>query len=148
MSELTDRGNLLFSQHRFELAADVFRRALQEAPNDAYAHARLALCFAALEKTKEAYTEAHSAIAASPNYAYAHYALALVYDSDGRRAESENAVLVAIHHDPWKSYYFALLARARLLQNKAGLRNRKESDFIQAVRISEGKENHLRFAES
>ena len=61
------RGLLLFQQSRYELAETELRQALAAEPDDAYAHAVLALCLIERKQPNEATDEARQAIHLAPD---------------------------------------------------------------------------------
>ena len=81
MNPNLERAVLLYQQSRHDLAEAELRQALAHDPQDAYAHALLALCLAAREKFDAAIAEARQAIHLAPDFPFAHYAHARVlYD--------------------------------------------------------------------
>src|SRR5262245_51034969 len=73
-----ERAVLLFQQQRWDLAEQELRHTLGEEPNNARAHAILALCLSAQEKHVEDMSEAQQAIHLAPDWSFAHYAYSTV----------------------------------------------------------------------
>ena len=109
-----ERALLLVEQGRPELAEGELRQALAAAPDDAMAHALLALCLAARADLAAATTEAEAAVGLAPDLPFAHYALASVLADRDRLAEAEVAIGEAIRLDPDDAGCFALLAQIQL----------------------------------
>jgi tetratricopeptide (TPR) repeat protein len=105
-----ERGLLLYQQSRHELAEAELRQALADEPQDAYAHALLALCLAPQEKFADATAEAQQAIHFAPDFPFAHYALARVCYDRNRHAEARTAIEEAIRLDASDADHFSLLA--------------------------------------
>ena len=109
MNPNLERALLLFQQSRHEMAEGELRQALAADPQDAYAHALLALCLAHREKFSEATDEARQAIHLAPDFSFAHYAHASVLDDRNRFAGALTAINEAIRLDPEDADYHALL---------------------------------------
>jgi tetratricopeptide (TPR) repeat protein len=109
---LIQRAQLLFSQHRFDLAADACREALAQSPQDAYSHALLALCLVHQEKYDDATAEAQSAIHLAPDDPFSHYALGIIFQNRNRFPEAEASARQALQLAPEDADYWALLAQA------------------------------------
>jgi tetratricopeptide (TPR) repeat protein len=123
MSPNLQRALLLYQQSRFELAEPELRQALAADPDDAYAHALLALCLAHREQFDEATQEARQAIHLAPDFAFAHYAMANVLQDRRRYDEAIAAISEALRLEPEDADYCALLSQIRLDQRNwpAGL---------------------------
>ena len=103
------RGLLLYQQARYEMAETELRQALGAEPDDAYAHALLALCLIERKRPDDATSEARQAIHLAPDMPFAHYALAKVlYDRDAYDA-ARSAIEEAIRLDPQDPDYRFLL---------------------------------------
>ncbi len=110
MNPNLERALLLFQQSRHELAENELRQALASEPDDAYAHALLALCLSEREKFDEATSEARQAIQLAPDFPFAHYAHAHVLYDRNRYPEALAAIQEAIRLDSTDADYFSLLA--------------------------------------
>src|SRR4029077_11267359 len=88
MNSHLQRGRLLFQQSRYDLAEAELRQALAEDPNDAYAHALLAMCLAEREEFPDATAEARQAIHLEPDSPFTHYVLAQVLHDRHHNAEA------------------------------------------------------------
>jgi tetratricopeptide (TPR) repeat protein len=103
------RGLLLYQQSRYEMAETELRQALGAEPDDAYAHALLALCLIERKRHEDATAEAQQAIHLAPDMPFAHYALAKVwYDRDHYDA-ARASIEEAIRLDPESPDYRFLL---------------------------------------
>lgn len=119
MTPQLERGLLLLDQGRPKLAEAEIRQALSLEPDDALAHAALALCLTAQQKYSPAEQEARQAVHLAPDNPFAHFVMARVaYDRD-RYDEALPAITEAIRLDPWDADYFCLLAGIHLDQNRA-----------------------------
>jgi tetratricopeptide (TPR) repeat protein len=116
MSPNLQRALLLYQQSRFELAEPELRQALASDPDDAYAHALLALCLAHREQFDDATQESQQAIHLAPDLAFAHYALAHVLQDRRRYDEAVAAINEALRLEPEDADYCALLSQIRLEQ--------------------------------
>jgi len=112
------RGDLLYGQKRYSLAAQEFQKALTDDPDDAYAYSRLGVCYLALKDTKSAYQEVKTALALAPDSPYPHYVFAFILTSDGKDKEAEAELKVAIGIEPWHAAYFSLLAGIHIKQQR------------------------------
>ena len=110
MNPNLERAVLLYQQSRHELAEGELRQALATEPQDAYAHALLALCLAACEKFDAATAEARQAIYLAPDFSFAHYAQARVWYDRNHYREARAAIEEAIRLDSTDADYFSLLA--------------------------------------
>jgi tetratricopeptide (TPR) repeat protein len=110
MNPNLERALLLFQQSRHDLAEAELRQALDHEPQDAYAHALLALCLAAREKFDDATAEARQAIHLGPDFPFAHYAHARVLYDRNHYPEARAAIEEAIRLDSTDADYFSLLA--------------------------------------
>jgi len=113
-----ERGLLLYQQDRHELAGEQLRLALAQEPDDAHAHALLALCLAEGEQFAEATDEARQAIVLAPDYDFAHFAAARVAYARDQYEDALQAVQEAIRLDPSVADYRALLAGIHLDQRR------------------------------
>jgi Flp pilus assembly protein TadD len=98
-----DRGIMLRSQGRNEMAVDEFRQHLLEAPDDPDGHIQLSLALTELKKFSEARPHAEQAIALVPDSPLPHFALAHCAYREGKRREARAAIEEAIRldaHDP------------------------------------------------
>ncbi len=116
MNPNLQRGLLLYQQSRFELAEPELRQALAAEPDDAYAHALLALCLVGREQFEEATREAKQAIVLSPDFGFAHFALGHVLRDRLHFNEALVAANEALRLEPEDADYCALLSQIRLDQ--------------------------------
>ncbi|HEV2694850.1 MAG TPA: tetratricopeptide repeat protein [Verrucomicrobiae bacterium] len=118
MNPNLERALLLFQQSRHDLAASELRQVLAVDPNDAYAHALLALCLVHAGKYEEAANEARQAIHLGPDFSFAHYAHAQVLFKRNRFGEALMAINEAIRLDPDDADYHAVLANIHLQESR------------------------------
>lgn len=114
MNPQLERGLLLLQQRRYPLAEAEFRQALAQNPQDAHAHAMLALTLCNLEKFDAATQSAQEAIGLAPDYPFAHYALAVVLHDRNRPGEALGVIKEAIRLDTQDANYRALEAQINL----------------------------------
>lgn len=93
-----------------DLAETELRQALAEDPDDAPAHAALAMCLSDQEDSKAGTEEARRAIHLAPDMSFGHYALAYCLNDRNRHEEAETAIREAIRLDPEDADHHALLA--------------------------------------
>jgi tetratricopeptide (TPR) repeat protein len=110
MNPNLERGVLLYQQSRHEMAEGELRQALAAEPEDAYAHALLALCLSHREQFEPATAEAQQAIHLQPDFSFAHYAHARVLYDRNHYKEALAAIQEAIRLDCDDADYFSLLA--------------------------------------
>ena len=111
---LLQRARLLFEQHRLEQAAEQLKQLLSQDPDDAEAHALLALCLLDdKDRWHDATREAEQSIHLAPAQPFSHYVMASVLNKRSRTAESLSAIDESIRLDPGQSLFYAL--RASLL---------------------------------
>jgi tetratricopeptide (TPR) repeat protein len=113
-----DRAMVLLEQRRHDLAEAELRQELAAEPDDALAHALLALCLVRSGRHAEATEEAQTAIGRAPDMPLGHHALALALAERNRLDEAAVAVEEAIRLDPEDADHFALLAQIRLGQRR------------------------------
>ncbi|MBI4659510.1 MAG: tetratricopeptide repeat protein [Verrucomicrobia bacterium] len=112
------RGSLLFEQGRYEPAGEEFRQAIALDPEDAHAHAMLALCLSELKQFQPATDAARQAIHLAPDAPFAHYALARVFCDRNRHEEALASITEAVRLDPTDSDYYSLLAGVHFAQSR------------------------------
>lgn len=112
------RAHLLFEQRRYDMAADELRLVLGSDPDDAAAHALLALCLLQLDDLDDAEREAQAAIAADPELPFAYRALAAVRMQKEDHEAAAAAIDEAIRLDPDDVDHRGLLAQIRLAQRR------------------------------
>lgn len=95
-----ERGYQLYAQARFDLAEDALRLALSADPDDAYAHALLALCLEGQDQYEKAADEARRAVGLDPSEPLGHYALGRAAQALGRYEEAVASSREAIRLDP------------------------------------------------
>ena len=112
LNPLIQRAQLLYSQHRFDLAADACREALAQSPQEAYAHALLALCLVHLNQYEQASAEAEIAVHVAPDEPFCHYVMGVVFQNRNRFVEAEASARQAVRLAPEDPDYWALLAES------------------------------------
>jgi len=106
MNPHVERANVLLSQHRVDLAAQELRQALAQDPDDAFAHALLAICLSSTDRKAEALEEARLAVRHAPDQGFPHYVTACVLESLGRMEQAHEAIAQAIRLDPYDADFF------------------------------------------
>jgi Flp pilus assembly protein TadD len=101
---------MLLQRSRYDQAEQVLRRLLADAPEDAYAHALLALCLMQQDKLQEAESEAKQAIHLAPDQPYCHFMLGLIKAQGDDLQTARLAADEAIRLDPEESDYYSLRA--------------------------------------
>jgi tetratricopeptide (TPR) repeat protein len=110
MSNYFERGLLLYSQSRFDLAKGSLRQAIAADPRHSRAHATLGLCFAELEKYEQATHAAEEAIRLAPDDWFVHHAMAHVLRRRNRLGEALTAAREAVRLNPHDSTSWGTLA--------------------------------------
>jgi tetratricopeptide (TPR) repeat protein len=113
-----ERALMLYEQSRFDLAEREVRTDLEGEPENATAHALLALCQAERGEVREATWSAQEAVTREPDLPFAHYALASVLQDRERLDEAQQSILEAIRLDPKNTNYLAQLASIRCDQGR------------------------------
>jgi tetratricopeptide (TPR) repeat protein len=114
MSAHLERGRLLVQQGRAELGEQELRRALADNPDDANAHALLALALSAQQRLPEALKESRQAVQLAPDWPFTHYVLAHVLDHQDDLKGAHAAISEAIRLDPTDADFLAKLASIHL----------------------------------
>src|SRR4051794_10541807 len=109
-----ERGQILFSQQRFDLAAAEFRRMLSEDPDNPFGHAFLALCLSRTGQKDESFREADEAVRLGPNQFFCHLVRGYGLLEADRAREAEDAARMAIELAPDDVRPRDLLARIEL----------------------------------
>jgi tetratricopeptide (TPR) repeat protein len=116
------RGQLLFEQGRREQAAEQFRQVLSQEPNDANAHAFLALCLLEnKDQWREATREAELAVGLAPDQYFAHYVLAVSFEKRNHFEDALKSIDSALSINPYVASIYGLKASVLLQQRRWGL---------------------------
>jgi tetratricopeptide (TPR) repeat protein len=118
MGDHYERGRLLYSQSRFDLAEKELRQALLDDPNDGFAHGLFAMCLSERKEHQAATEEAKLALEAAADSAFTHFAMARVLYNRDRLDEAARAIEEAIRIDHERPAYFATLGAIRFDQGK------------------------------
>jgi tetratricopeptide (TPR) repeat protein len=113
-----ERARVLIEQDRFALAESELRRHILNEPEDAMAHALLALSLSEQKKHREAVESARRAIHLAPMLPYAHYVLSYVYNQQDQLDGAEKAIDEALRLDPEDADYFAMLSSIKLQRRR------------------------------
>jgi hypothetical protein len=114
--ESNERARLLYRLGRYAQAREELARSLAADPEDAYAHALLALCHTEEKQWDAALSAAKAAVAGDAEAPFSHYALAFVLKSRGSANEAAGAALESIRVDPGYIHGWHLLGQIRLDQ--------------------------------
>lgn len=104
------RAEILIGQHRYDMADVELRQALTSDPDNAMAHAWLAICLREREQFTEATMEARMAVGLAPDDAETHYVLATVYSQRNMAKEAKLSLDEAIRLDPADPRYWGQMA--------------------------------------
>jgi tetratricopeptide (TPR) repeat protein len=118
MNQNLERALLLYQQSRHDMAEVELRQSLAAEPQNAYAHALLALCLAHREKFQEATEEARQSIHLAPDFPFAYYSLAHVLYDRNHFPVALNAINESIRLEPEDADYFALLSNIHLQERR------------------------------
>lgn len=117
MNPHLQRALLLIEQSRYKLAQQELRQSLAEEPDDAMAHAVLAICLTHLDEPGMAVREAELAVGFDPQLPFVYYAQSVVETQRNCFEDAEQAIHEAIGLDPYNTVFFAQLARVELEQH-------------------------------
>jgi len=127
LDALLDRGARLYSAGRTTAAAAVYRKALEQAPDDPTVRFRHAMALWHGEhRAEEALSELLSLAESHPGNAPVHLAAAQVFNSLGRRGEAAQSAEAALLADPATSSAWHELALAHDPADGDALRARLE----------------------
>jgi len=115
--ESNERAHVLYLLGRYPQARQELARSLAADPDDAYAHALLALCHAEEEQWGAALNAAKAAVAADAEAPFSHYSLAFALKSRGLPEQAAGPALEAVRLDPDYVNGWHLLAQIRLDQH-------------------------------
>jgi tetratricopeptide (TPR) repeat protein len=110
MSSPLDRARMLLQVERPAEAAREIAAALSQSPDDAHAHALMALALAAQDEPRQARESAQRAIALAPDWAYTHYVLGTILCRRDEDAEALKSAREAVRLDPDDADHHALEA--------------------------------------
>lgn len=108
------QAQLLLQTRRYKDAESALRQALAAAPNDADAHALLALALYYQDRNEEALRESRTAIGLAPDSDYGHYVRALILLDQGRADDALRSIREAMRLDPNSATYHAVVSRIHM----------------------------------
>jgi tetratricopeptide (TPR) repeat protein len=114
METTHQRALLLFDQGRLDLAENETRRILTQDPNDARAHALLALCLIRRDAFSEALFESAEGVRLDPAAGFNHYVRGHVLVATERSEQALKAARLAIELDPLNPAFPSLEALIHL----------------------------------
>jgi tetratricopeptide (TPR) repeat protein len=117
-SESNERAHVLYRLGRYPQAREELARSLAADPDDAYAHALLALCHGCEDRWAPALSEAKAAVAADAEMPFSHYALAWVLKARGFPEQALAPAEESIRVDPDYLHGWHILAQIRLDQQE------------------------------
>jgi tetratricopeptide (TPR) repeat protein len=118
MNPHLQRAQLLIQQSRYEQAIKELQQALVTDPDEALAHAFMAVCLTEQNKLDEAFAAARRAAHLEPDSSYAHFVLGNVLAQQDKLKEAEAVAQEAIRLAAWDADNFALLARIKFRQKQ------------------------------
>jgi len=113
-----ERAHVLYRLGRYPQAREELARSLAADPDDAYAHALLALCHGCEEQWAQALSEAKAAVASDAEVPFSYYALAWVYKSRGFPVQALAAAGESVRVDPDYLHGWHILGQIRLDQEE------------------------------
>ncbi|SNC68089.1 Tfp pilus assembly protein PilF [Hymenobacter gelipurpurascens] len=113
-----DRILLLLRQGRAVQAEQELHRVLHSDPNDAHAHALMALALLEQSRPEEARTHAHTSVGLSPEHDFAYYLLSLTHQRLQQPEEARQAIEQALALDPTDPNYHHTLGILRFTQGQ------------------------------
>lgn len=108
------RIELLLSQNRYDLARRDLAELLADDPDNAIAHAWMAICLLNENKAELARSEAGRAVTLEPENPYSHYVMALTHAVLKAHPETIDSANEALRLDPTFAPAHAVLARSRI----------------------------------
>jgi len=108
------QAQLLLHTRRYKDAESALRQALAAAPNDAHAHALLALALYYQDRNDEALRESRTAIGLAPDADYGHYVRALILLDQNRTDDALRSIREALRLDPNDAMYHAVVSRIHM----------------------------------
>jgi tetratricopeptide (TPR) repeat protein len=97
---LNDLANLLLLVGEMNESEDIYRRALELAPESISLHYNLGLLLQQTERPKKARREFQQVIALNPEHAWSHYQLGVLLAAGGRRSSAIQRFATALRLDP------------------------------------------------
>jgi cytochrome c-type biogenesis protein CcmH/NrfG len=113
-----EKGWLLYSHGKYQLAVEELQKALVGAPDDPIGHAYLALAYTALKRDKQALEESARAIQLGPERDYTHYVRSFILGKKAKIKEALKSIEEAIRLNPRSPAYFELLSQIRFAQKE------------------------------
>lgn len=110
VDELIELGRQMVAQGNWQVALRYLRRALQQEPDNSYAHALMALAYQVGRNPRQALNEAMLAVRYEPDWYYPHHVLGIVLKDQGRLNRAEAALRRALSLDPQNASVLAHLA--------------------------------------
>ncbi len=117
MTTALQRGIVLFSQGRGDLAEREFRLALAQDPNDFVGHAFLSLCLSGRNSHADALGAADDAVRLSPDSDFAHSVRSRALLGLKRIKESEASAREAVRLDPADAEHHVLLGHIAMVRS-------------------------------
>ncbi len=114
MNKHLTQAQLLIRTRRYKDAESALRQALAAAPNDAHAHALLAMALYYQDRNDEALRESRTAIGLAPDADYAHYVRALILLDQNRTDDALRSIREALRLDPNDVTYHAVVSRIHM----------------------------------
>lgn len=116
MNEHLMHAQVLIDQDRFELAEEKLHRAIADEPENALAHAWLALALIEQGKRDQSVTAARTGVRLDPEYAYAYYILAFIHYRMAEYPAALDALRKAIEIEPEEADHFSLLSQIAIME--------------------------------
>lgn len=104
-------GIMLVQHHHFKEAEQEFRQLLAQSPENAMAHAMLAMALTAQDRSKEAVAEARRAVGLAPNMPYCHYVLSMVLLHSDQYPDALASINEALRIDPEEADYYEIMGK-------------------------------------
>ena len=117
MTTALQRGIVLFSQGRGDLAEREFRLALAQDPNEFLGHAFLTLCLSGRGQHAEALSAADDAVRLSPDSDFAHAVRSRALLGLKRIKEAESSAREAVRLDPDDAEHHVLLGHIAMVRS-------------------------------
>ena len=109
---------MLVQQERYDMAVQELRQVLTHEPEDARAHALMAVCLSEQKEYERASAAADQAIGLAPDESYCHFAQSVVMAKRNRFTEAEEAIRTAIELDTGNTSLYGHLAGVLFAQRR------------------------------
>lgn len=141
ITHLLDFAQSLSSAHKYDLAVDVLRTAINRYPKDPAPYVRLGSVFVGMGRQREALLMYDFALKQDPHYSPAHYNASVALTMLGKLEEAYQACDTALALDPGLAGYYQLANLGKVDERRTALleqRVQEDSGYPIAARVDAG----------